>query len=200
MRKLLLILLCLPALLVSQNIPVIYAQGGVSWSEWTEVIPAGSNFFNTSSSSTLSDQGSSSYGVANLNDRDLTTCWVEGASDYGIGEYFVIFPKDDFDAGMAGDIEFDIPNLIYNGYQKSIKSWKNNSRVKKFKIYLENEPVCYLVLKDKMGAQSFDLPLDWDFYDVDKWKEWKEIKFEIFEVYKGNKWSDVAITELHQID
>ena len=122
----------------------------------------------------------------------------EGASDYGIGEYFVIFPKDDFDAGMAGDTEFDIPNVIYNGYQKSYYLWINNSRVKKFKIYLDNEPVCYLVLKDKMGAQSFDLPSDWDFYDVDEWKEWKEIKFEIIEVYKGNKWSDVAITELHR--
>ena len=29
--------------------------------------------------------------------------------------------------------------------------------------------------------------------------EWKEIKFEIIEVYKGNKWSDVAITEIHRV-
>jgi len=219
MKKLLLLLLFFPILLISQDIPVIYAQGGVSWAEWKEnltdeawwwgtkdKISEGnsvkgtyiSEYFNTSASSTLSDQGSSSYGVSNLNDLDPNTCWVEGASDYGIGEYFVIFPKDDFDAGLAGDTMFDIPNVIYNGYQKSYYLWINNSRVKKFKIYVDNEPVCYLALKDKMGKQSFDLPIKATVQDESWLVEWKEIKFEIVEVYKGNKWSDVAITELHR--
>ena len=143
MKKLLLLSLFSPALLFSQEIPIVYAQGGVSSSEWKEYLTDEalwttgiSNFYKTSSSSTLSDQGSSSYEVSNLNDWDPTTSWVEGASDYGIGEYFVIFPETGLDAGLAGDTLFDIPNVIYNGYQKSYYLWINNSRVKKFKIYV----------------------------------------------------------------
>ena len=202
MKKLLLLLF--PFTLLSQDIPVIYAQGGCSWTEWKDEMAdealwatAVSNFFNTSSSSTLNDQGSSSYDAYNLKDWDPNTSWVEGASDYGIGEYFVIFPETGFDAGLAGDTLFDIPNVIYNGYQKSYYLWVNNSRVKKFKIYVDNEPVCYLALQDKMGGQSFDIPIK---AGDEPWLvEWKEIKFEIVEVYKGNKWSDVAITELHRV-
>jgi hypothetical protein len=205
MRKLLLLFLFYPVLLVSQSIPVIYAEGGVDWSEWKEDLTddtlwatAISNFFNTRSSSSLENQGSSSYEVSNLNDWDPTTCWVEGSSDYGIGEYFIIFPKDDFDAGLAGDIFFDIPNRIYNGYQKSYYFWINNSRVKKFKIYLDNEAICYLILQDKMGGQFFDLPIN-SVHPLHQDFKWQEIKFEIVEVYKGNKWSDVAITEIHRV-
>ena len=118
MKKILLIILLLPLFSISQDIPVIYAQGGLSWSEWQE----------------------------DLKEEDL---------------------------------------------------WINNSRVKKFKIYVDNQPVCYLTLKDKMGGQSFDLPIK---AGDEPWLvEWKEIKFEIIEVYKGDKWSDVAITEIHRV-
>jgi hypothetical protein len=48
-----------------------------------------------------------------------------------------------------------------------------------------------------MGGQSFDLPIK---AGDEPWLvEWKEIKFEIIEVYKGDKWSDVAITEIHRV-
>ena len=205
MKKLLLLLLFLPILLVSQNIPVIYAQGGVSWSEWKKDIADADLYqyaqYHVNASSTLVNQGSSSYESRNLNDDDPTTCWVEGESDYGIGEYFVISPEFINDAGAAGENwpVFDLPNIIYNGYQKSSYLWINNSRVKKFKIYHNNEPVCYLVLQDKMGAQYFDLTKETDISETREWWETDstlKIKFEIIEIYKGNKWSDVAISQL----
>ena len=130
-------------------------------------------------SSTLANQGKYNYNIRNINDWDPMTAWVEGKQDYGIGEYFEI---------KAAGI-----NVIYNGYQASPKSWIENSRVKKFKVYKNNIELCYLELTDEMGRQSFELP------DLKKYNPEKEsvYKFEIVEVYKGTKWQDVAISEIN---
>ena len=129
-------------------------------------------------SSTLSNQGKFNYRISNINDFDPLTAWVEGKPDYGIGEYF--------------EIKAFGLNVIYNGYQASPKSWVENSRVKKFKVYKNNISLCYLVLTDEMGRQSFELP---DHNNNGSSKE-SIYKFEIIEVYKGSKWQDVAISEI----
>ena len=131
-------------------------------------------------SSSLPTQGKNSYGINKINDGNPMTAWVEGADGYGIGESF----------------EIKAPNVnnIYNGYQSSPSNWKNNSRVKKFKVYKDNKPLCYLVLTDEMGRQLFELPVKVDFekgYDNPS-----TFRFEIVEVYKGDKWDDVAISEI----
>ena len=177
----------------SQN-QTIYANGGESSVNWNEIMSEyespdydGPPFWytcinapdNAKASSTLSPQGKYNYDAKNLNDYDPRTAWVEGKSDYGIGEYLSI----------KGDMFGGNKIYIFNGYQHSYSSWKNNSRVKKFRVYISNRPVCYLELKDVMGGQYFDLS-DYDLYG--KW-----IKFEIVEVYKGEKWNDVAISEIH---
>lgn len=94
-----------------------------------------------SASSTLSSQKSKSYSASNLSDNSPLTAWVEGKSDYGIGEWFKIKS-----AGV---------NVIYNGYQSSPANWLKNSRVKKFKVYKNDTPLCFLELTDEMGAQRF---------------------------------------------
>lgn len=127
-------------------------------------------------SSTLSSQGVGKYYSTNLHDWDPRTAWVEGKSDYGIGQYFDV------------DLPYGGGNVgIFNGYQKSYESWLNNSRVKKLKVYGDNKPLCYIILKDKMGCQTFDIPSE-DEFDV--------YRFEIIEVYPGIKWKDVAISEI----
>jgi hypothetical protein len=130
-------------------------------------------------SSTLSKQGKKSFGIKNINDDEPMTAWVEGNSDYGIGEYF--------------EIKAPIINVIYNGYQSSPTNWLENSRVKKFKVYKNNVPLCFLVLKDEMGRQTFELPGHLK-YNPDKEFIYK---FEIVDVYKGSKWKDVAISEIN---
>ena len=95
-------------------------------------------------SSTLANQGKFNYNIKNINDFNPMTAWVEGKQDYGIGEYFEI---------KAAGI-----NVIYNGYQASPIAWIENSRVKIFKVYKNNTPICYLELTDEMGSQSFELP------------------------------------------
>ena len=132
-------------------------------------------------SSTLVDKrGRYNYEVSNISDDDLRTTWVEGESDYGIGEY----------------IEFEFSGyegiIIYNGFQKTIDLWKNNSRVKTFKVYFNNIPLCFFELKDMMMVQKFWL------YDLTNtfYGESNVMRLEIYEVYKGEKWKDVCISDI----
>lgn len=129
-------------------------------------------------SSTLKGQGTKNYSIKNISDNNPMTAWVEGVSGYGLNEGFEI-------KGMA--------NVIYNGYQSSPTNWKNNSRVKKFKILANGKPLCYLELTDEMGSQQFDLP-----FKPDNYEEMGKVKlvFIIVDVYKGLKWDDVAISGL----
>ena len=179
---------------MAQDLPTVYAHGGqgrnVNWSAikaehdrmygdddmpgyfenmcWRDVEVL-------SASSTLGNQGAYNYSVNNLNDTDPFTAWVEGEDGYGIGTYLYI----------RGNV-----NSIYNGYQRSPQSWAMNSRVKKFKVYRNGEALCYLVLKDEMGDQRFELP-GFDYND-----DQVVYRFEIMEAYPGSKWADVAITEI----
>ncbi|MBK7096448.1 MAG: hypothetical protein IPH57_15860 [Saprospiraceae bacterium] len=176
----------------ASQLPTIKAVGGagknILWAEEKKnADPDGLGFFHNdceqgvtpvSASSTLEPQGSSNYDMKNLNDYDPMTAWIEGKPGYGIGEYF--------------EIKTPNVNTIYNGYQSSPTIWKNNSRVKTFKVYIDNRPLCFLKLTDEMGAQIFELP-DVNNYDYEKPSIFK---FEIVEVYKGLKWSDVAISHI----
>jgi hypothetical protein len=177
------------------QIKTIYAIGGNGFIDWTKEkakVNEDDNPFLYGSgctegpskarvSSTLSSQGNNYYGSSNLYDWDPQTAWVEGKSDYGIGEFFEI------------DLPYGGSNIgIFNGYQKSYESWLNNSRVKKFKVYVDGKAVCYAVLKDLMGYQTINLPIDY-------LGNHTNFRFEIMEVYPGAKWKDVAISEICNI-
>jgi len=186
-KNILFILISLHAFLSNAQIPTINAQGGESKVNWDYrfkmnkenedehpfVYGSGCTESPTKSyaSSCLSQQGNSSYFSKNLIDWDPRTAWVEGKSDYGIGEYFEI------------DLPYGGSNIgIFNGYQKNHDAWMNNSRVKKLKVYGDGKPICFVVLSDKMGVQNFDLPANSDF---------NKYKFEIVEVYPGT-WKGVT--------
>lgn len=172
------------------ELPTVAARGGegknVNWDKIekeAEADEGGPGFFYNDCyqgvkvnkvSSSLKPQGKRNYKGDNLTDGDPRTAWMTS----GIGEYF--------------EIESPKVNIIYNGYQASPAVWKENSRVKKFKVYKNGKPICYLKLKDEMGWQAFDLPNS-ETFDPDK----KSIfRFEIVEVYKGTKWKDVGISHI----
>lgn len=192
--RLAIMFLCFASSAFSQ-LPEIIAVGGggveMDWaSEEKDSDPDGPGYFYNdcaqgiipmSASSTLAGQKSKNYEIQNINDDDPKTAWVEGKLDYGIGESF--------------EIKAPAVNEIYNGYQASPKSWAKNSRVKTFKVYKNNIPLCTLELTDEMGGQQFELP---DYTDYNPEKE-HTYKFEILEVYKGSKWKDVAISEINLV-
>lgn len=113
-------------------------------------------------------EGPGKYGGHNLFDDNPATAWVEGVKGQGTGEY-VIFKTDK---------QFPQEIQIYNGYQKSERLFKLNSRPHTLLIslyagiYLEGDDTeitsryrvkqitepSIIELDDRMGSQCFDIP------------------------------------------
>ena len=135
-------------------------------------------------SSNLKSNKSIKYDAKRSHDETLKTAWVEGKDDYGIGEYLIFTFRN------------ECPRItkmqIYNGYQKSLLHWKENSRVKKLKVSLNEKPYVILDLVDTMAIQIFQLDT------LGRTKDGKDLymKLEILDVYKGLKYKDVAISEI----
>ncbi len=125
------------------------------------------------------------YYAENAHDLYLKTAWVEGVKGHGIGEYLeYTFDNQSPRVTMVS---------IYNGYVKSKKTWKDNSRVRSLKMYVNGKPYAILQLKDTWACQNFDLgePLGRTPDEKDM-----VLRFEITDVYPGDKYEDTAITEL----
>ena len=146
-----------------------------------------------SASSTLSSQGGVSYEVGNAHDLSYGTAWVEGAEGYGIGESITYhFPPH---TPRITEVN------VVNGYVKSERLWRDNSRVKTLLMYVDGEAYAELHLADTREVQSFTVePLghgdraDWTSLVE---KGWWTIRFEIAEVYEGDRYEDTAITEIY---
>ena len=146
-----------------------------------------------SATSCLKSQNNISYEAKNAHDLSYKTAWVEGVEGYGIGEKLIYhFPPENPRITKV---------IIVNGYVKSEKVWRENSRVKKLKMYIDNEPLAILKLEDSRNEQSCDFePIgnsnrdNWDEMKLDPW--WT-MTFEILEVYPGEKYDDTAITEIY---
>lgn len=148
----------------------------------------------SSASSHLKPQGSANYIAKNANDLSYKTAWVEGVPGYGIGEF------------LTYDFPPESPRItkiiVVNGYVKSEKAWNENSRVKQLKVYLDGKPLALLNLQDTRREQIFSLapPLgngNRSNYKALQLKPRWKLKFEITDVYKGQKFDDTAITEIY---
>ena len=76
---------------------------------------------------------------------------------------------------------------------KSASSWQENNRVKKLEFYVNGQIRGIFNLQDSRTDQVFEvgqLEHSSDGSDL-------ILKFEILEVYKGNKFDDTAITEIY---
>ena len=134
-------------------------------------------------SSSLSEK----YKAKKIHDCSITTAWVEGKSGNGEGEYVrYSFP------GSCPRIT-DV--IILNGYVKDEATWKNNGRVKKLLMYYNEKPYAILNLKDSRDCQRFDVGI-LGYKDKETAPDWN-IKFEILEIYPGEKYQDTAITEIY---
>jgi hypothetical protein len=133
------------------------------------------------------------YTAKNIHDLNYKTAWIEGAEGYGIGETITYH----FPPATPRITEI----IIVNGYVKSEQAWKDNSRVKKLKMYIDAKPFAVLNLADSREEQHFKFePLGYqgrkNWKALEK-KPWWTIKFEILEVYNGDKYADTAITEIY---
>ncbi|RYE21093.1 MAG: hypothetical protein EOP51_16435 [Sphingobacteriales bacterium] len=79
---------------------------------------------------------------------------------------------------------------LYNGYMKSEKTWHDNARVKQLKLYVNDMPFALLNVQDTKAKQLFAV-------DTLQGKDKDlNLKFEIVDVYKGDKYEDVALSEI----
>lgn len=154
----------------------------------------GGGFDFQSASSSLPAFKGITYDANNAHDLSYQTAWVEGAEGYGIGEYI--------DYHMKAINPRITSIIVVNGYVKSATAWKNNSRVKKIKLYIDDKPYALLNLEDSRSGQRFTVPLlgtDRDKFTREQMKampDWK-MRFEIMEVYPGDKYDDTVITEIY---
>ena len=161
--------------------------GGCSWY-------CGAGGYPVTTSSELSSNEKIDYKAKNLIDFSYQTAWVEGKKGYGIGEFI------NFSFAAAHP---RITTIIFaNGYVKSKKAWKDNSRVHKLKMYINDKPFAVIELKDIYTKQMVELinPLgnsERDDFDKLKEKDNWNIKFEILSVYEGDKYDDTAISEIY---
>lgn len=141
-------------------------------------------------SSTLPSQGGNSYDVSKLDDGIGGTAWVEGAPGDGVGESITYrFPRKDFNAGGETESVGFWGLTVFNGYHKSARNWRENARAKKLRLYHNNRPLFTIELQDIMRLQSVGFP---DF----QLKPDDSVRIEIVEIYPGERYQDLAISEL----
>ena len=156
----------------------------------------------SASSYLKSNSASISYLPENAHDNSYESAWVEGVEGYGTGEYLTYYFSQT--APRVTTV------IIANGYVKTEKAYRDNSRVKKLKMYINEKPFAILNLEDRRSEQIFEFdPIgrkrpDYEYNDP-KWEYWHELsklpkwtlKFEIIDVYKGDKYDDTVISELY---
>jgi hypothetical protein len=138
------------------------------------------------------------------------TAWCEGAGNYGIGEWvnMSIFTKSYFESKSESVCIREL--MIVNGNAKDATTWKNYSRVKTLRLYLGDTHWCDLHLNNVIKPQIFDLgTVGWiypaNLGTIVQYPEWDietpeiptyqiDLKFEILEVYPGDKYDNTCIT------
>jgi hypothetical protein len=141
--------------------------------------------YKVTSNSYLTEHGKISYKPDNIHDFDLMTAWVPDSRNGVIGK------KINFHFKPLSPRVNKI--MIYNGYIKNYSLFKSNSRVKKFKMYINGVPYANLLLADTTAQQSFII----DPARSENKKKDLILTFEIVEVYRGDKYSDVAVSEIN---
>ena len=128
------------------------------------------------------------YAADNAHDFSIVTAWVEGVEGNGEGEYIkYAFP---------GTCPRITTVLIHNGYVKNWDVWSDNGRVKRLLMYYNDKPYVILHLQDTANLQSFDVGILGHEERSEASPAWS-IKFEILEVYPGEKYEDTVITEIY---
>jgi len=136
-------------------------------------------------SSALQSTGSFNYEGKNAHDFDLRSAWAVNNSNGGIGETLTIHMNLSKTLGIT-TINF------HNGYQKSERVWKNNSRVKTALLSVDGVPRFVLELADDMSLQEFDIG---QLFATGQ--EGVDLEFKILAIYPGATSSDLCISEIN---
>lgn len=131
-----------------------------------------------SASSTLPAEGSIRYRPELVTDGDPATAWNDGADRAGIGEELVLtLPTP----AWVDRISFR------NGYQKDERTFFDNARVRALRADFDDGSSYELRLADHAGVQAVELPVP---------ALARSVRLEILSVYPGDRYDDLAISEI----
>ncbi len=166
------------------------------YENYYDVLTIGCSFYccfnrgQVSASSALKPQHGLTYRAENAGDLTYKTAWIEGAKGYGVGESVIFtFPPTN-------------PRIttvkIANGYTKTEKAWKENSRVKQLDLYVNEKLYAQLMLQDTRDEQVFSVG---EIGYADRKADLStrrniQLRFEIVDYYPGDKYQDTAISEI----
>lgn len=160
------------------------------------------------------------YSVMNLLDKDFSTAWVEGKQGDGITEsVYIVIPEECKTINIFTGYGKNSSLYHKNNRPKKIKlsffiGINPDGYVSETVIIykaLKFEKDFYITLKDTFGVQNFKFPFSISELEtfkntvINRFKEKPGhkigqidfiLKFEIEEVYKGNKWDDTCISEV----
>ena len=146
----------------------IYDNCDETYENYWDILGVGCNWYEgydgdtIRASSSLKSFKGIKYSAENAGDLNYKTAWIEGVVGYGIGEYLLYrFPPQNPRITKI---------IVVNGYVKSEKAWRENSRVKKLKFFYNDKPIAILNLADTRQEQTFSFePLGYG--DRDDWKK-----------------------------
>ncbi|MEO0448168.1 MAG: hypothetical protein AAF191_19040 [Verrucomicrobiota bacterium] len=119
----------------------------------------------------------------------MKTVWSESVAGMGEGECltftFLTTVNDPIDLGVTSC-------AIASGHQASEKLFFQNARPKTVMLRIDGQAVASLLLEDKMGLQTFDLPKL-----VLERPSLHQLSLTIVEVYPGTKYEDTCISEVY---
>ncbi len=145
----------------------------------------GGQMYKVVSNSYLKADGPVSYLPENIHDFNLFTAWVPDTTNGVKGKKISFHFKP-----MSPRVN---EIVIYNGYIKNKDLFYANARVKKFRLYVNDQYYATLELADTSAQQSFKIP---PLQSKDKHKD-LVLTFEIEEIYRGNKYAEVAVSEIN---
>jgi len=129
-------------------------------------------------SSVLTAQQGNSYNASNVFDGNSSTAWAEGSSSNGVNEYVKV---------SLGSKQVVTMIAMINGYAKSDDLYHKNCRVKKAELSFSDGSTQTIELADSTSSiqKVFITPVETDF-----------VKVTIKEVYDGDAYSDLCISEI----
>ena len=133
-------------------------------------------FHNVMASSTLKPESGYTYDVTNaLHDDD--TCWSEGVSGVGVGEYIMLYDSN---------VQTVKGCQIVNGYARDKTVFNNNSRMSKVTFeFSDGSTYTTDIDPDRMDLQTIEFPNP---------VQTTSLKIIIADAKSGDKYDDTCIT------
>lgn len=157
-------------------------NGQITDKRYEDFMPNNLISWDRASASSVLVENLTVYEPINVLDQKSNTAWVEAVGGYGINEWLKIERNDLTDVSR---IE------IFNGFHKSNELYKNNGKLKEFRLdFSEGEYIYYKIDDSKYEIKYvelfFDRPVSTD-----------SIKLTIIDVFEGSSYEDTCITEVN---